>query len=129
MAKERLEETDSMDEQICSRDNIIQGRFVRNNNQPGTMVNFAYDNCGHNAESKHGFTMHAANDIIIQRTLDTPDESQHLPSPTSRQKKTNSFPICAKLALYMRSKTKNKIQIISDIAQNTENFVFIISQH
>ena len=98
--KERLEETKSMAAQVCSRVNIKQRRFVRKNIQSGTIVNFVYGNCGHNAESKHTFTLHTTNDVIIQRTLDTSDESQHLPSPTSRQKRTNSFkPICAKLAL------------------------------
>ena len=98
--KERLEETKSMAVQVCSRVNIKQRRFVRKNIQSGTIVNFVYGNCGHNAESKHTFTLHTTNDVVIQRTLDTSDESQHLPSPTSRQKRTNSFkPICAKLAL------------------------------
>ena len=123
-AKERLEEIKSMAVQVCSRVNIKQRRFVRNNIQPGTIVNFVYGNCGHNAESKHTFTLYATNGIIIQRTLDTSDESQHLPSPTSRQKRTNSLSQFVQNLLFKwEEKPKQSLNY------KRYCFVFIISQH
>ena len=56
------------------------------------MVTFVYDNCDHNAESIHGFTMHATNGIVIQRiSAASPNVSQQLISSAARRQGRDSL--------------------------------------
>ena len=104
-------------------------KYVPNNIQPSTMVTFVYDNCDHNAESIHGFTMHATNGIVIQRTSDaSPNDSQQLISSTAQRQRRDSFkPICRELMPYITSKTKENPEAIADVDENSNNFSAILS--
>ena len=104
-------------------------KYVPNNIQPSTMVTFVYDNCDHNAESIHGFTMHATNGIVIQRTsAASPNDSQQLISSTARRQRRVSFkPICRELMPYIKSKTKENPEAIADVDENSNNFSAILS--
>lgn len=105
-------------------------KYLPNNIQPSTMVTFVYDNCDHNAESIYGFTLHATNGIIIQKTSTNTSNNTEQPSLSStiRQKRDSFKPTYSELIPYIKSKKKDNPTAITDVDENNNNFIRLISE-
>jgi len=109
-----------------------QRSFVPNNVQPSRFVTFVYDNCDHNPETSSGVSMHCTNGILIQRRVNTADNSEfiiNIPTVCNQGQKRRSFkPILSEVQPYYPPKERNNPEIVRETEIHSNLIVQTVSK-